>query len=210
MKTCTKCKETKELKEFYIHKRYKDGYQQPCKDCHPATWSQERKDKRSKIRASRKKPVVVKAEVFYKKCSRCGVIKHISGFYVRRRKDRPSISASSRCKECSRETELIRRKNSEKRYYPRRKEVNRNWCQRNPGKVAAKEIRRKRSVAQAIPSWANIAEINAIYKTARLNGLTVDHIVPIKSPVVCGLHCESNLRLLSKSENSSKGNKWPL
>jgi hypothetical protein len=35
----------------------------------------------------------------------------------------------------------------------------------------------------------------------------VDHIVPLKSPTVCGLHCEANLRVLQKTDNLKKGNK---
>lgn len=38
----------------------------------------------------------------------------------------------------------------------------------------------------------------------------VDHIVPIKSPIVCGLHCEANLQILPEAENIRKGNRhWP-
>lgn len=34
MKKCTKCKETKELSEFYSRKTAKDGRRQPCKQCY--------------------------------------------------------------------------------------------------------------------------------------------------------------------------------
>ena len=38
----------------------------------------------------------------------------------------------------------------------------------------------------------------------------VDHIVPIKSKIVCGLHTEQNLRIVPRRVNRSKNNRyWP-
>lgn len=50
-------------------------------------------------------------------------------------------------------------------------------------------------------------QIAKIYQEARNKGLTVDHIIPLNGKNVCGLHVPWNMQLLSKSENSSKGNK---
>ena len=36
----------------------------------------------------------------------------------------------------------------------------------------------------------------------------VDHIVPLQSPLVCGLHCGFNLRVIPATENIKKGNRW--
>lgn len=36
----------------------------------------------------------------------------------------------------------------------------------------------------------------------------VDHIVPLQSNWVCGLHCEANLRVIPGAENESKRNFW--
>lgn len=58
----------------------------------------------------------------------------------------------------------------------------------------------------ATPGWADAEKIVAIYAEAKRLGLTVDHIIPLKSSLVCGLHVENNLQLLSKAENSSKRN----
>lgn len=69
---------------------------------------------------------------------------------------------------------------------------------------------RKAQQLKAVPAWANIKAIRKMYQQARLQDKTVDHIVPLISPYVCGLHCEDNLQLLSGEENSKKSNRhWP-
>lgn len=69
---------------------------------------------------------------------------------------------------------------------------------------------------KATPSWANHTAIADIYKRAATmldeNGRVfhVDHIVPLQSKFVCGLHVEHNLQILPGSENMSKQNRfWP-
>ena len=72
---------------------------------------------------------------------------------------------------------------------------------------------RKATKLQATPLWADNKAISGLYKLASLFNkiginLHVDHIVPLQSDVVCGLHCEANLQLLPASDNISKGNRW--
>lgn len=90
------------------------------------------------------------------------------------------------------------------------------WAKKNASKVNAKCAKRNAFKAAAIPGWANHDAIVAVYAEAeRLRRETgaryeVDHIVPLQSKIVCGLHWEGNLQILLKAENISKLNRrWP-
>lgn len=86
------------------------------------------------------------------------------------------------------------------------------WAQKNPEKIRAKYARRRAQKLNACPSWTDHKAIEAIYAEARRltreTGILhhVDHIYPLISPYVCGLHVVENLQILTKSENLSKGN----
>ena len=72
-------------------------------------------------------------------------------------------------------------------------------------------VRTRRAIKlRAVPAWSDETRVLGYYEEARRSGLSVDHIVPLKHPLVCGLHCEDNLQLLTSQVNSSKGNRyWP-
>lgn len=90
------------------------------------------------------------------------------------------------------------------------------WKQRNKDRVAAKTAERRAKLLRATPSWADKNAMQGFYRESkRLTELTgidhhVDHIVPLISELVCGLHCESNLQVSTKQDNLAKSNKyWP-
>jgi len=97
------------------------------------------------------------------------------------------------------------------------REVSREWKRLNPHMVVAANARRRASQIQAIPDWANFGAINSIYDSCKALNLAfgakkwhVDHIVPLQSDSVCGLHCEANLQIIPAEENQSKRNRyWP-
>ncbi len=83
---------------------------------------------------------------------------------------------------------------------------------RGHGIVIAKNNRRYAGKLKATPRWADATAIDAIYcEAARLTETTgipheVDHIVPLRSPIVCGLHVAHNLQILTKTANRQKRN----
>ena len=88
-----------------------------------------------------------------------------------------------------------------------------------PEKFSAKAAMRRAAKLNATPAWANDFFISEIYDLARLrtkmrtggiDNWHVDHAVPLKHPLVCGLHVEHNLCVIPGVENSRKGNRhWP-
>lgn len=92
----------------------------------------------------------------------------------------------------------------------------RDYIARNPGYGARKQAARRAAVLRATPSWADHDKITAIYALSawltKLTGVSweVDHIIPLRSKIVCGLHVETNLRVILAAENLAKGNRqWP-
>jgi hypothetical protein len=89
------------------------------------------------------------------------------------------------------------------------------WAKEHPGTINALIAKRTATKKRAIPKWANLSAIKAMYAAAarltRETGIRyeVDHIYPLQSDLVCGLHCEANLQIITKTDNLRKGNKMP-
>lgn len=87
---------------------------------------------------------------------------------------------------------------------------------RTPEKILAANRDRQIRKLNAIPAWANKFFIEEAYHLAKLREKVcggkwhVDHIVPLKSKLVCGLHVEYNLQVIPGVDNIKKGNRyWP-
>lgn len=89
----------------------------------------------------------------------------------------------------------------------------RRWAANNPEKVRNK-CSRRRAAMRLVP-WADQSAILTIYMQAsRMSRRSptkheVDHIYPLKSKWVCGLHVEANLQILPAHLNRAKKNKLP-
>lgn len=89
-------------------------------------------------------------------------------------------------------------------------EKSKQWFKNNPHMNAAYASKRRAAERQQTPSWANWDEITKIFRArdnvakATKAEYHVDHIVPLRSKKVSGLHIHQNLQILPGSENLKK------
>ena len=90
------------------------------------------------------------------------------------------------------------------------------WKENNKTQVLADNKVRRRKHRDATPPWLTRkqkSEIRQLYQIAITMTQTtgeqyvVDHIVPLRSHEVCGLHVPWNLRVITQEENLKKSNK---
>ena len=87
-------------------------------------------------------------------------------------------------------------------------EYGRRYCRINKAYFAERTAARRAGLEKATPVWADRTALAIIYAEAAAQKKTVDHVIPLKHKLVCGLHVPWNLQLLSLSENCRKHNKW--
>ena len=104
----------------------------------------------------------------------------------------------------------LNNKHKIKQYYLNNKEIIKKKVKEynlnNPHIRRAAWSKRKASQLKATPKFANLNKIREIYKKCP-KGYVVDHIIPLQSKIVCGLHVEWNLQYLTPSANCSKSNR---
>lgn len=90
------------------------------------------------------------------------------------------------------------------------------WKLDNPLQVAADRKSRRSKHRAATPCWLTAqqrTDMRRIYETAITLSKTtgtpyvVDHIVPLRHPLVCGLHVPWNLQVMTREDNLKKSNK---
>jgi hypothetical protein len=80
----------------------------------------------------------------------------------------------------------------------------------------AKQASYRANKRRATPKWSEQEDILLLYKYCKelstSTGVTyhVDHIIPLTHHLVCGLHCISNLQIITETENKVKHNKFML
>lgn len=197
-KTCKTCKEDKELSDFHKNNAEKDKLCKHCKVCANIKNRKWRKDNPEKKKESARKSDAkerlkphFKARhnancKKYREVNNANACKASREYRLREKAKRPPVPP----KPVRHYDELLSHISRQRRY----------------------NLLRQR----ATPAWANKAAILIIYnKSRRLKAwmeeiYEVDHIVPIKSEFVCGLHCEANLRIVPFDQNRAKSNRyWP-
>jgi len=200
-KICSRCKEEKPRGEFSIASNAKDGLQRWCMPCmRQVALNNYRKDPERKREYSRKyradRPEWAKMKnAEYRKL-------HPEYFKEKKRqydKERPHLRQAQKRRHHERHAEKIRARVAE-------------WKKKNPHLVVAQIAKRDADQLRATPKWADLTKIAEFYRQAKLLSESgtkyhVDHIVPLRSKLVCGLHVEHNLRVTTAEENLRKRNR---
>lgn len=230
VKTCTSCKQEKPITDFYKAKHGKYGKASLCKVCsqqknkkriftfdpekfgenitcsvckeakHHSMFNNDKiirngksslcKDCLSNIKAQKNNVPEANYESKFRLCSTCGEEK--PGLEFNKRKAGKG-GLCSQCKECDSK-----------------------YRKGNPHISTAIAARRRSIKKKAIPKWYDKEKVDAIYAecaiTTKETGVMhhVDHIVPLQSKWVCGLHTIENLRIITATDNQHKLNShWP-
>lgn len=94
-----------------------------------------------------------------------------------------------------------------------------NWQKENIDRVRKYSRTRQASRRKATPKWLTKEQHEVILefytKAVELEKQTgipheVDHIIPLKHDLVCGLHVPWNLQILTENENIIKSNKFTV
>jgi hypothetical protein len=217
VKTCRDCTTSKPGAAFGADVRNRDGLKGVCKECENLRVAAWRRANEGGKYTSHKEASRIRAAEYYsenRKEIRAKAIERSSLIEVKQRKAAADkayqMANADRLRKLATERrhanpELWNRFNRERSKKPE-----------NAARKAADVAWRRAALRRATPSWVNRDELVQIYRSAkeaqRNTGkkMHVDHIVPLVSPIVCGLHVPWNLQVLFYKDNHSKSNKhWP-
>ena len=192
-KTCTKCNLCLPVFNFYKTKKTKNGLASCCKKCH-GLWA---KENRERVNALAKIYNASEKRKAYKK--------------------QWALDNREKLNALARATNYKKRWGEEGKPEPIGKIASRQkYYAKNAANWANDRVKLKTIKKQATPLWANGKEISSIYwqahllRTKEMKDVHVDHIVPLRSKYVCGLHVQNNLRIVEAVENRKKSNlEWP-
>lgn len=213
-KVCSDCNTEKHNSEFHKRSDTPTGLRDRCKDCYNSSNRDYYKQNSEKV---------IERTSNYQKEHREDVSRRKRDRYWEnpehyreidreyRRKNPDKVKES--CKRYrERYPELTRER--AKRYYHANKELiaekAKLWRAKNKDKIAYYASKRRASIKNATPCWADQDIIKSFYTEAQYFNQSIDHIIPLTHPLVCGLHCEYNLQLMDLKENIAKNNNFEI
>ena len=203
MKFCSKCKVEKSLSEFFVNSNAKSGRASNCKGC-------------KKLYSSLAKVKIAAKKKEWYECNKEAVSLASKKYRV----ENPEICKEKEHRKYLKNIDKIKLRMSQ--YQKDFPEINRKaskkYRQSTPDKQCAKSARYRTRKFNAVPIWADseweklfLVEIYHLSKLrSAMTGVPhqVDHRVPLKSDLVCGLHCSDNLQILEWHSNISKSNRF--
>ena len=236
--TCQRCGETKPTSDFNTVAHVKRGHQGICRPCNALKCKAYADENRKKINkaAREKRKLLGDAAKAYQ---REQYIKHkekrlqraaeryaanidaerikLRNRYADNKEKYRAMAVRAYAKDPAAARE--RKRNDYQKYKPRICAYVKNWAKQHPEKVISYANSRRARKVNAVPIWADelddLFATEAANKAALLAAITgvkweVDHMVPLKSKFVCGLHWHKNMQLLPAQVNRSKSNRiWP-
>lgn len=146
-----------------------------------------------------------------------------------------SYGLKSRCKECCKISYKKRSKEQANEYYKlnadklrlykaayykaninKERKVRRKFDQQNKAVKSAREMKRYCGQLRATPPWLtkeHLQQIKEFYllrdELTKKTGIAhhVDHIMPLRGKILCGLHVPWNLQVITEKQNVQKSNK---
>lgn len=217
MKTCGRCRVEKEETEFGRSSKTADGLRSQCKACRRAEGEARADAKREydKARYVENRSARLAAAAVYRKQIPVEQAREYNRSYYERNRDQlreraAQWAVTNRARMLAKKAEYREQNREEVRAAVR------DWSKRNRAAKRSLDEARRRSHARAAPKWRNTFFIAEAYRLARLRtritGVPwhVDHVVPLISKTVCGLHVEQNLSVVPAAVNVKKGNRtWP-
>lgn len=211
-KTCSRCTKPQGLDAFGKDARNRDGLKGICKRCENEkvrAWREANAGGRYEVHKAAARD---RAQEYYQRntahCLKVGAAWRARNPEVKAEADRAYYARRDR----DRQNAMARRRRDANRALANAKA--RAKAPKYAAAKAATVAHRRAMKHKATPMWADRQCIRAIYEQAKaqeaLTGVSmhVDHEIPLVHPLVCGLHVESNLRVLPARANQSKSNRW--